>query len=417
MRALLPDALLPDAWHLQERTGLLVDGTRIHALVAEDALEAAAWERFPGETWVAAPVLAHAHVESHDAPAESFRRAPFAAWIEDLVAWRRGSARLSTAESARAVQQELGQSGCGTALALVDARDAVLAAAPTSPARSASPAALTANTASPAVALGLAADAPAELLIGVEFLAPDPVDAAPIAASATSWAARGVPVALHAPYSVSEAAARAVFQAVAGRVPVSVHLGEHAEERALLRGEPGMLGALMQRMGESAKSERFASPVDWLFAVGGARPGTVAVHCTDLDVHELRRLDQAGVCTVYCPGTQIWFGRPVPAFAAAGVPLPALGCDSRASNTVLDPLYELQAALRNMPAPGPQAWWHAATVRGAAALARPDLGVLYPGRRPRVLRIPALPGEGAADLCARLASAPQPLGVLDALAC
>jgi len=407
LHALLPDALLPDAWRLQERTGVLVDASgRVGAVVAESDLPAARWQRFPGETWCAAPVLAHAHVESHDAPAASFRRGPFASWIEDLVRWRRSGDGAATAASARAVQTELRASGCGTVLALIDARDPLADATQLDSAWQ--------------------GDALPECLLAAEFLAPDAADATAQAAQAAAQVAAGRPVALHAPYSVSEALATHIFEMAADRVPVSLHLGEHPEERALLAGEAtareavegtSALADLMGRLGEARKRGRWSSPVDWLAEVGGLRPGTIAVHCGDLDARELRRLSQAGVRMVYCPGTHAWFGRPRPAFVEAGVPLPALGCDSRASNEALDPLRELELALTSLPEPGPQAWWHAATVSGAAALGRADLGRLLPGRRLRVLRVESVPEERVVDTCARLAARPRVLGLLDAADC
>jgi cytosine/adenosine deaminase-related metal-dependent hydrolase len=407
LHALLPDALLPDAWRLQERTGLLVDRSGcVQALLAEGELPAGRWQRFPGETWCAAPSLAHAHVESHDAPSDTFRRAPFAAWVEDLVAWRRSGNGATTVDSAQAVHAELRAAGCGTVLALIDARDPLAAGA--------------------RMDRSLLGDGLPESLIAAEFLAPDPGDAPAYVEHATAQVRAGRPVALHAPFSVSEVLATRVFEAAGGRVPVSLHLGEHPEERALLAGKAtaedavegtAALTGLMGRLGDARKRGHWSSPVDWLAEVGGLRPGTLAAHCGDLDAGELRRLWQAGVQVVHCPGTHAWFGRPRPAFVEAGVPLPALGCDSRASNDALDPLRELGLALASMPEPGPQAWWHAATATGAAALGRTDLGALLPGRRLRALRVESVAGERAVDTCARLAARPRVLGLLDGAAC
>jgi len=400
LRALLPDALLPDAWRLVERTGLLVDDAGlIRGLAAEGELPASDWQRFPGELWAAAPVMAHAHLESWDAPADDWRRQPFDAWIEDLVNWRSGSARMSAEESAAATLEELGAAGCGTVAAHVDPRGVAPGMTP-SPAR------------------GEHGQLRPECLRFPELLAPNPTDAEVAYASVAERLAAGGGVALHAPYSVSEALASRVFTAAqrSGAV-VSIHLGEHREESELLAGEPGALGELMKRVGGVPKSARWSTPVDWLASVGGLQPGTLVVHAGILGALELRRLDSAGVAVVFCPGTHAWFNRPVTSFEAAAVPAPALGCDSRASNQGLDPLREFRLAVEQMPALSPQCWWHAATVAGAEALRREDLGRLSAGRRARVLRVRNPGGSDPAVVCARFAEAGLARALWDAACC
>lgn len=396
MRALLPDALLPDAWRLQERTGIVLgDDGLVRCLAAEGDLAASEWERFPGELWTAAPVMAHAHLESWDAPAADWQRAPFSAWVQDLVSWRGQSRRMGAEESAGATLDELGACGCGLVAAHVDPAGA-------------SP------ELTPVLGGGSRAAPRPECLRLPELLAPDPAQAETAFAGVAERLAGGGGVALHAPYSVSERLAARVFSAArrSGAV-VSVHLGEHEEERKLLRGEEGPLGALLARLGSGRKEEHWNSPVDWLSSVGGLQPGTLAVHAGVLDAEELRRLAAAGVATVYCPGAHAWFGRGATAFEEAAVPAPALGCDSRASNEALDPLREYRLAVEQMPAFSPQVWWNAATLGGAQALHRPRLGTLNPGRMARALRLPAVAGEDAAAACARLAAEELPRQLFD----
>ena len=400
MRALLPDALLPDAWRLVERTGLLVDDAGlICGLAAEGELPASDWQRFPGELWAAAPVMAHAHLESWDAPADGWRREPFDAWIEDLVAWRSTSLRMSAEESAAATLEELGAAGCGTVAAHVDPRGVSPGMTP-SPGR------------------GGHGRLRPECMRFPELLAPSPSDAEVVYASVAERVAAGGGVALHAPYSVSEALASRVFSAArrSGAV-VSIHLGEHREESDLLAGKPGTLGELMERVGGAPKSSRWSTPVDWLASVGGLQPGTMVVHAGTLSAHELRRLAAAGVAVVFCPGTHLWFDRPATSFEAAAVPAPALGCDSRASNQSLDPLREYRLAVEQMPAFSPQCWWHEATVGGAEALRREDLGRLAAGRRARVLRVRNLSGSDPAEACAGFAEPGLARALWDAACC
>ncbi len=388
-RALLPDALLVHALRLEERVGFLTDARgRILELAPESALPPGKWERFPGEVWTAAPVLAHAHLDGFDAPAGSFRRAPFAAWIADLLAWRADSRRLTAAASARAACAELAATGCGLVAAHV----------------------------SEAGAEGCGEDP--EVLAWREVLEPFPEDAQEAEARwrrAGSECAAGL--ALHAPYTVDVGLARRIFAAASG--PISVHLGETEEERECLARGTGPLADLLRARRGRASATCHASPVDWLAEAGGLRPGTLAVHAGALRGEELRRLAAAGVAVVFCPGTHAWFGRPPPAFAEAGVFPSALGCDSRASNETLDPIREFRLYCAQVPEAGPARAWHALTEGGARAVRRADLGRLAPGASARPLRLRdqrvldalrrhADPAQRASALLRFLAECPDP---------
>ncbi len=386
-RALLPDALLLHARRLEERVGILTDGEgRIAALLPEAELPAARWERFPGEIWTAAPVLAHAHLDGWDAPVERLRRAPFAAWIEDLLEWRGAPGRMSPAASAGAALGELQARGCGL-VAVHAGEPGVLPPPPSA----------------------------VEVLAWREVLDPFPAQGAEAAADAWRTAAVDCAgLALHAPYTVDLGLARCLF--ARGQQPFSLHLGESPEEREFLRSGSGPLADLLRTRRGRAPTERFASPVAWLAAAGGLGPATLAVHCGDLDVAELRALASAGTTIAFCPGTQDWFGRSRPAFAAAGVYPDALGCDSRASNVALDPLREFRLACAQFPERSRSAWWTALTEGGAEALRRPELGRLVPGCSARALRLrddrawaqEEGPAARAAAVCAWLAETADP---------
>ena len=382
-RCLLPDAILVDAGELRRETALLVDGARIAALVPGRDLPSEGGEltAFPGELWAAAPILTHAHLESFDAPAESWPRDSFSAWVSALLAWREQAPRWTGAESAAASLRELADGGCGLVVSHVGEGDA------RSPAHE-------------------RVEELPELWALPELFAPDGAETPDVVRSlGDPDLLRGV--ALHAPYSVSEELARQVFHRW---TTVSVHLGEHDEERRFLRDGDGPLAALFEARGRSVPARRWSSAVDWLAEVGGLRPGTLAVHGGELNVAELQRLRAHDVAISWCPGTHAYFERPRPAFLDAGW-LPSLGCDSRASNAALDPLRELRLARSLLPDPGPQEWWRSLTERGAAAVQREDLGSLRPGRRARILRMPwpsdAAGAMGAAETCDRLSQDPH----------
>lgn len=356
--ALLPDALLQDSQTLQERTALVVDHTgQIQAITAADLLPAEIpVERFPGELWTAAPIMAHAHLESFDAPSSEWRGVGFSGWVEQLLAWRMASARLDAASSAALSLAELARFGCG----------------------------LVATHVAEAGADGhQQASSLPKVLAMAEVFAPSVSD---FDSTMLDQLQQGQALALHAPFSIADDIARAVFKAANGGL-LSIHLGEHDEERQLLAEGSGPLAELLRRRGRALKEQQWASPVDWLEQMGGMQRGTLVVHGGDLGATELHRLAAAEVGVVFCPGTHQYFERPAPAFLHAATPLPALGCDSRASNTQLDPLHELTLAFAMMPDAGPQAWWQALTARGAEVLLQPSWGSLAAGKTATILRL------------------------------
>lgn len=387
MRFLQPDGILATPERLLLGHALAVDGARIAALVPErDVPAGAPLRRFSGELWTAAPVLAHGHLESHDAPSDEWPRDSFAEWVRALLAWRATARRASPAASAQRSLEELARAGCGLVLVHFSEAGADGRRAPD----------------------GAAVPRFPEVVAFQEIFAPDP-------AQAGEWLARldyrpppaGGGFALHAPYSISEPLAAGVFaRARAWSVRVSIHLGEHREEREILRG-CGALADLFRERRQALKERSFDSPVDWLAEVGGLGPATLAVHGGDLDPGELRLLASAGVALAWCPGTHAYFRRPRPAFGRPDLPLPALGCDSRASNSALDPLREARLARELVPEPGPQAWWGALTSGGAAAMRRGDLGALLPGRRARLLRLPWTGEREPVAACDRLTADPK----------
>jgi len=115
---LQPDAVLPEPRRLLRDHVLVVEEGRVAAVVpAREAGAAALRRRFPGELWVPAPLLLHAHLESHDAPSIVWARESFAAWVASLLAWREEAERMDPAESALTSLRELAAAGCGLVVA------------------------------------------------------------------------------------------------------------------------------------------------------------------------------------------------------------------------------------------------------------------------------------------------------------
>ena len=350
--AYVPDGILLNGFEFHQNCALVVDpsGRIIDVCDVEKLNPAIAQQSCAGQLFTAAPILAHAHLESFDAPRDKFSRESFAQWVESLLEWRQSTERLSPEESAAESRRQLAENGCGL---------------------------VATHVSEPGAEGDVSPDLPEVFAFSELFVPQGELPDLP------DFPYRGV--ALHAPYSVSEKVARQVFEKYATDNTVSIHLGEHDEERQFLEYGTGRLAELFLRRGLNIKDTYYASPVDWLDAVGGLTPSTLAVHCGNLRADELRRLDYAGVDIVFCPGTHKYFNRPQPAFAEVSALLPALGCDSLASNQRLDPLYELRCAKEIVPEISSQMWWQSLTVRGAEVLRRSDLGSLAQGKWGRVL--------------------------------
>jgi len=355
IRALRPEVLVPVPGLALAGGGLVVRGegpeARVRAVLAPGEEPPMPWQDFPGEVWLPRPILLHAHLEDHDAPTADLHAAAdgFAGWIRALLAWRAGR-EADPVASATAVLDELQRGGAGLVVAHAEAPSVRAVAGR----RGVLP---LLEVLAPGEGGGTAASA-----------------AAAIRRSAAELGAGGV--AVHAPYTVGAELARALFH---GGALGSVHLGESAEERRFLASGDGPLAELLGERGAPTPTERFPSPVAWLEACGGARPGVLAIHGGDLTAEELVRLERAGVGVVFCPGTHHAFGRPRPAFGAAGGTPPFLGCDSRASNPRLHPLRELRLARATVPEFGPVAWWASLTTRAAAWLEDPLRGRIRAG--------------------------------------
>ena len=389
IRALRPEVLVPVPGLALAGGGLVVRGegaeARVRAVLVPGEEPPVPWRDYPGEVWLPRPILLHAHLEDHDAPTEDLHAAAdgFADWIRALLAWRAGQ-EADPDVSTTAVLDELEHGGVGLVVAHAEAGGVRAAAGR----RGVLP---LLEVLAPGEGAGTAASATSA--------------AAAIRRSAAELGAGGV--AVHAPYTVGTELARALFR---GGALCSVHLGESAEERRFLAAGDGPLADLLRERGAPPPTERFPSPVAWLEACGGARPGVLAVHGGDLTAEELGRLERAGVGVVFCPGTHHAFGRSRPAFAAAGERPPLLGCDSRASNPRLHPLRELRLAHETVPEFGPVAWWASLTTRAAAWLEDPLRGRIRAGGPldPLRVRLPVpashdRPEALAADLLGALA--------------
>jgi cytosine/adenosine deaminase-related metal-dependent hydrolase len=201
----------------------------------------------------------------------------------------------------------------------------------------------------------------------------------------------------HAPYSVSPALLRATAVSTPD-CPLSIHLGESAEEIEFLRSGTGAWRELLESLGIWSDSWRApgAGPVEYIAANGLLSERLLAVHAVQLTDPELRRLADAGATVVTCPRSNRWVGAglpPVERFYASGVRV-AVGTDSLASVEDLNLWSELQMMRELAPGVPAAALLASATRHGADALGfGADLGSLMPGKRAALLGVRA-PDDG-----------------------
>lgn len=214
----------------------------------------------------------------------------------------------------------------------------------------------------------------------------------------------------HAPFSVSPALFQAIASA-AGDLPVSVHLGESAEEMEFLHRGTGAWRELLGRIG--AWNEEWqppaCGPVEYLDRLGLVTDRLLAVHGTQLSQLELARLAAAQSTLVTCPRSNRWTGAgtpPLESFYESGVRV-AVGTDSLASVEDLNVFAEL-ACMRTLAPHVPAArLLESATIAGARALGFADqFGTIEAGKRAELIavRVP----RGVDDVEEYLVSGLQP---------
>jgi cytosine/adenosine deaminase-related metal-dependent hydrolase len=206
---------------------------------------------------------------------------------------------------------------------------------------------------------------------------------------------------------------QAIARWSAGR-PLSVHLGESAQEIEFLRDGTGEWRALLESLGvwNAAWTPPGCGPVDYLDRLGLVNARLLAVHGVQFTGAELARLATAGATVVACPRSNAWTGAgepPIERFYASRVRV-AIGTDSLASVQDLNLFAELAEVRRLAPRVPATAILHSATLAGAEALGfASELGSIEPGKRAELIgvRLPAavidveeylVSGVGPADI-------------------
>jgi len=155
-----------------------------------------------------------------------------------------------------------------------------------------------------------------------------------------------VGVSPHAPYTVSAP----LYQAVADlarqeRLPIALHLAESKEETLLIRDGAGPFADALRTRGIAIEAHG-CSPVQFLRQLAVLQPGTLCIHCVQVDDTDIATLRDAGVAIAHCPLSNRAHrhgAAPLAAFRAAGIPV-GLGTDSVVSVANLDLWAEAAAA-------------------------------------------------------------------------
>jgi cytosine/adenosine deaminase-related metal-dependent hydrolase len=157
---------------------------------------------------------------------------------------------------------------------------------------------------------------------------------------------RRIGVSPHAPYSVSESLYRRVARfAQQERLPIAVHLAESQEESELVRYGAGPFAEALRARGIAVEPHH-CTPVQYLRDLGLLRPGTLAIHCVQVDASDVAALKAARVTVAHCPRSNRAHAHgtaPVALLRQAGV-LVGIGTDSVVSVPDLDLWSETRAA-------------------------------------------------------------------------
>lgn len=316
-------------------------------------------------------VNAHCHLElSHLGSIREDGRRGFVAWVDALVERRAQASPADVRSTTKAAIDELKATGT---VAVGDVSNAL-------------------------AHLDLLEASGLEAVVFYELLAWDPARAAAVLDDARRRLAETsrpglrttVRLAAHAPHSVSPPLLRALAEEGG---PAAIHLAESESESRFLAEGDGEWSAFLARrgLGHVAFTPPRTTPVRYLDALGALHPGLVAAHCVRADASDRALLARRGVFVAVCPRSNRSLGvgiPPVPDLLAAGVVV-CLGTDSLASAESLDLLHDAAALQREFPALDPAVIVRMATVNGARALKRDDLGTIGPGKRAALAFAPA----------------------------
>jgi cytosine/adenosine deaminase-related metal-dependent hydrolase len=197
----------------------------------------------------------------------------------------------------------------------------------------------------------------------------------------------------HAPYSTSPALIQAIKKRAKHKSHVfSIHVAESKQEAEFLQFGTGVFKEFLQERGawDGSFTIPEKGPVQYLESLGVIDDKTLCVHGVHVNQSEMEILAKKKAKVCLCPGSNRFLGvgkAPVTEYLAHGI-LPALGTDSKASNSVLNMWREMRLLREDHPGLVPESVFAMATRGGAEAWGvDSELGTLEPGKRALVLAI------------------------------
>lgn len=181
---------------------------------------------------------------------------------------------------------------------------------------------------------------------------------------------------------------------------MSLHLAEHAAERAFLRDGGGPFRSFLESRDASEPDwpPPGLDPVRYADKLGALAPDVIAVHLADAHPDELSLVAERGAPVVLCPRSNLHIEVKLPPLLdvlAAGI-RPGLGTDSLASAPSLDVLDEARSLRERFTQVPCRSLIAMATGWGAAALRlHEQVGDFAPGRAPGVIAFPCPAGPPA----------------------
>ena len=145
--------------------------------------------------------------------------------------------------------------------------------------------------------------------------------------------------------------------------------------------------------------------------LGLLSPGTLAVHCLDVDRTDVNVLARSGASICVCARSNLALHGRLPLieeFLDAGINV-ALGTDSLASSPSLNLFEEMAFVADNYPGLRPEVILGMASINGAMALRRSDLGTIKPGQTARLIFV-ELEADSTEEAAQQLVSS-RPTGV------
>lgn len=208
--------------------------------------------------------------------------------------------------------------------------------------------------------------------------------------------------ALHAPYTVHPDYMKKVKDlARAYNKKVSIHVAESREEVEFLITARGPLREIL--ISHDAWDDKFRppkkSPVAYLDSLGILDRDTICVHAIEINDEDIEILRKRQISVCLCPRSNYYLGlnqAPWERLKKAGIIL-SLGTDSLASNEDLNLFREMAYLLENAPF-SPTALIEMATLNGAIALGKMNMGMLAPGALARMIALPIYGGDIATSI-------------------